>query len=112
MEAVQITEMVQKLDKKVRGVYKRMKMEIDENSGKVKADLGMLQSDQKVTAEKIKLIEERLQETIREVKPISIDFMPALEDVQQTIDSLKEVQKKHQAKIDDLMTADLATNNL
>ena len=39
-----------------------------ENSGKVKSELGLLQSDQKVTAEKITNIEELLLESIKDIK--------------------------------------------
>ena len=36
------TEMIQKLDKKIRGLHKRVKTDMEDNSGKVKADLGLL----------------------------------------------------------------------
>ena len=77
-----------------------MKTDMEENSGKVKADLGLLQSDQKVTAEEIKYIDETLKETVRELKPLTLEFKPLLADIQATVDVLKDVQMKHQVKLE------------
>ena len=48
----------------MRGLHKKIKTDFDENSGKVKADLNLLQSDQKITAEKIVQVE-RFMDRIR-----------------------------------------------
>ena len=55
--AFDVSEKTQGLDKKIRGLHKKLKGDIGENNGRVKADLGLLQSDHKVTAEKIVFIE-------------------------------------------------------
>ena len=77
--------MVQKFDKKIRGLHKRIKTDMEENSGKVKADLGLLQSDKKITSEKILQIEELLGKTTQELKPVMMEFYPTIEDIQSTL---------------------------
>ena len=86
-----------------------MKAELEENSGKVKADLGLLQSDQKVTAEEIKLIDESLKETVQDV---AVELKPALTDIQATVDVLKDAQAKHQERLDELGSPLAATAKL
>ena len=52
------------LDKKMRGLHKRVKTDIEDQSGKLKADMSLLQSDQKITLEKMVFIE-RFMDRIR-----------------------------------------------
>ena len=71
---------------------------MDESQGRIKADLGLVHSDQKVTSEKIKQIDELLSETVRELRPIALEFRPdtqqTISDIQLTIDVLKESQTR------------------
>lgn len=52
------------LDKKLRGLHKKVKTDIDDHSGKLKADMSLMQSDQKITLEKMVFIE-RFMDRIR-----------------------------------------------
>ena len=79
---------------------------MEESSGKCKADLSMLQSDQKITAEKILVFDEKLQQMGGESK-LSNEISVTIEDIQSTLDTMKDVQRKHQVKIDDLMAMEL-----
>ena len=59
--AVKSEELTQSMRKKMSGLHKRVKSDIEENFGRFKADLGLLQSDQKVTAEKIEQTEQLIE---------------------------------------------------
>lgn len=48
----------------MRGLHKRVKTDIEDQSGKLKADMSLLQSDQKITLEKMVFIE-RFMDRIR-----------------------------------------------
>ena len=60
----QDSESFDAMDKKMRGLHKKIKTDVDENSGKIKADFNLLQSDYKITAEKMVFIE-RFMDRIR-----------------------------------------------
>ena len=63
-KAKEDAEKIHSFEKKLRGLHKRVKQDQEESSGKLRADLGLLQSDYKVTSEKIVQLE-RFMDRIR-----------------------------------------------
>lgn len=116
------------------GLHKRVKSDIEENFGRFKADLGLLQSDQKVTAEKIEQTEqliERLKATnsngtpmaqspraeeqkkmakhLKQLRRQSTQQEPEMHDMREDIILLKDLFKNNQSKIDQLVSEEMSS---
>ena len=85
-------EAVLNIRKKLAGLHKRVKVDIEEINGKIKADLGLLQSDQKVTAEKIEQLEKRLTE--RKNEAADVDQSPLATEQKKMAKHLKHLRRQ------------------